>query len=67
MFKAAVYRLRGSVGGPGKVEVGKVSAAAFFRVRPSTVTSCSAAGTPWLTEAISVPISSRPSVQSGLR
>ena len=45
VFQSAVDGFGGSVGGAGPVEVGQHILGAFFNVRPSVMTSVSAAGT----------------------
>jgi hypothetical protein len=57
VLEAANDRLRRSVAGVGRSKEARTSAALFFSVRPSVMTSLKAAGTSWLMEAISLVMS----------
>ena len=59
MFDSPVGRLGGAVGGAGPVEVGQDVGGRLDSVRSSVVTSLNAAGTPVLTDSISLVISAR--------
>jgi hypothetical protein len=67
VLEATVDGFGGSVAGAGAVEVGQDVSGALLEGPAELVTSTRAAGTPVLTESMSLTISSRPALRSSCR